>query len=261
MKILLNDILNRSNDIDNFKKLSQLLLQLGHEHTISDKSIDFELTPNRGDCFSLLGILRDLNSLSSTDTEFEIFKERIDELNIDFKNEIPKACPYITFVEVEVDKCPSSYSDYLGRFYKNLNQKRINFFTDVSNYLSYEIGQPTHCYDMDKINDQIKLCEIQNKENFYTLTDKKIVLEDKNIVFMSKNEVINLAGIMGGKSTACSENTTRILLECAYFEPRFIIGKNLKYDLNSDAAHKFERGVDFGFQDFAIRRFLKIVQD
>ena len=78
---------------------------------------------------------------------------------------------------------------------------------------------------------------------------------------VSNNEVINLAGVMGDFSTSCSQNTTNSLVECAYFKPESIINKAVKYNLNSDASYKFERGVDPEIQEYALRRFIKIVSD
>ena len=96
---------------------------------------------------------------------------------------------------------------------------------------------------------------------FETLTDKEIELFDNNLVFEMNNKVINLAGVMGGKETACSDSTTSALIECAFFEPESIIGRSVKYDLNSEAAHRFERGVDPVCQEFVLRRFINIVSD
>ena len=96
---------------------------------------------------------------------------------------------------------------------------------------------------------------------FETLTDKKVELSNSNLVFEMDNKIINLAGVMGGKETACSDSTTTVLVECAFFVPESIIGKSVKYDLNSEAAHRFERGVDPACQEFVLRRFLKIVSD
>ena len=75
------------------------------------------------------------------------------------------------------------------------------------------------------------------------------------------NKVINLAGVMGGNQTACSDSTTTALIECAYFKPESLIGKSLSYDLSSEAAHRFERGVDRSCQEYVLRRFIKIVSD
>ena len=80
---------------------------------------------------------------------------------------------------------------------------------------------------------------IINFFEFKTLLDKTIKLEDENLVFVQNDEVINLAGVMGGSSTACSKDTKSVIVECAYFNPEVIMGKSVKYALTSDAAHKF----------------------
>ena len=86
-------------------------------------------------------------------------------------------------------------------------------------------------------------------------------MEDYNCVFTLDGEIISLAGVMGGASTACSRETKKVLVECAYFNPESIIGKSIKYNLISDASHKFERGVDIALQEMVLRRFTKVVQD
>jgi len=260
MKLIIDDIFARARHINSVDDLSYKLIQLGHEHEIDKDIIDLELTPNRGDCFSLMGILRDLNSLSETNTDFDTYNEEFDKLELEFKNNLEDACPVVSFLEIEIDSVPNIYEDYMEKYFAKLKQKKINFFTDVSNYLSYEIGQPTHCYDRNKVQDSIKLDKIQESYKFVTLTNKELILND-DVAFISNNDVINLAGVMGGKSSSCSIDTKKILLECAYFDSKYIIGKNIKYDLNSDAAHKFERGTDPTIHDFAVRRFIRIVQD
>ena len=90
---------------------------------------------------------------------------------------------------------------------------------------------------------------------------KDIELDQNEYVFMKDDEIINLAGVMGGETTKCSNSSTTALVECAYFNPDMIIGKSVKYNLLSEAAYKFERGVDICIQDFALRRFIKIVED
>jgi len=102
-----------------------------------------------------------------------------------------------------------------------------------------------------------KICQ----ESFNTLLGSNINLEGKNCIFTVDNKIISLAGVMGGKSTACSSQTRKALIECAYFKPEEIISKSIKYNLVSDAAHKFERGVDIQAQEKVLRRFIAIVQD
>ena len=86
-------------------------------------------------------------------------------------------------------------------------------------------------------------------------------MTDENLVFSLDDQVISLAGIMGGASTACSADTTKVPVECAYFKPQEILGKARKYNLSSEAAYKFERGVDYLCQEDVLRRFLQIVSE
>ena len=94
-----------------------------------------------------------------------------------------------------------------------------NFFTDISNYISYETGQPTHCYDSATIEDNFSLDTLNSNQKFETLIDKTIDLEKGEQVFLnSENDVINLAGIIGGKNTACDNLTKSVLIECCIFQ-------------------------------------------
>ena len=105
-----------------------------------------------------------------------------------------------------------------------------NFFTDISNYLSYELGLPTHCYDAAYINDNLLILEdieLDKGIKFETLLNKKIELTGKNHVFTVDNKIINLAGVIGGKESSCSKETTSVIVECAYFKPESIIGKSI----------------------------------
>tara|TARA_B100000886_G_scaffold119822_1_gene80568 strand:- start:301 stop:2223 length:1923 start_codon:yes stop_codon:yes gene_type:complete len=242
-------------------ELSEVLFQLGHENEIEGEIFDLELTPNRGDCLSLLGLARDLNFFFEFKNNLKIYGSQLEDFNFDFINHEPNACPEIKFLYLEIENEVNSYKDYLESYFKDLPNKRVNFFTDVSNYVSYELGQPTHCYDFSSLQGTLELKKIDKKKDFITLQDKKIIIDEGDLVFCVNDEVINLAGIMGGKSTGCNEKTTKILLECAYFRPDEILGKSTKYGLNSDASHKYERFVDPTLQDLAIRRFIQIVKE
>ena len=261
MKALLSDLKERIKDPISTEDLSKLLFQLGHENEIHKNIIDIDITPNRGDCLSLLGILRDLKNFYKVDTEFQIYEESLKSFNLDFVNESTENCPIISFLKIEIDETQSNYKEYLEKFFSKLGNKKINLFTDISNYLSYELGQPTHCYDFAKINSEIVLKTIDENKKFKTLTEKEIELSGKNLVFEMNNKPINLAGVMGGNETACSDSTTTVLIECAYFKPESVIGKSLSYDLSSESAHRFERGVDRSCQEYILRRFIKIVSE
>tara|TARA_B100001093_G_scaffold130263_1_gene122870 strand:+ start:170 stop:2095 length:1926 start_codon:yes stop_codon:yes gene_type:complete len=242
-------------------ELSEILFQLGHENEIKGEIFNLELTPNRGDCLSLLGLARDLNFFFEFKNNLKIYDGHLKNFNFDFINHESNACPEISFLYLEIENEVNSYKDYLESYFKDLQNKKVNFFTDVSNYVSYELGQPTHCYDFSSLKGTLELKKIDRKKDFITLQDKKIMIDKGDLVFSIKDEVVNLAGIMGGKSTQCNDKSTKVLLECAYFRPDEILGKSTKYGLNSDASHKYERFVDPALQDLAIQRFIKIVEE
>ena len=242
-------------------ELSQVLFQLGHENEIEGEIFDLDLTPNRGDCLSLLGLAKDLNFFFGFKNNLNIYEGQLKVFNFDFINHEPNACPEINFLYLEIENEVNSYKDYLESYFLDLPNKKVNFFTDISNYVSYELGQPTHCYDFSSIQGTLELKKIDKKMDFITLQDEKITIDEDDLVFSINDEIVNLAGIMGGKSTRCNDKTTKILLECAHFRPYEILGKSTKYGLNSDASHKFERFVDPAIQELAIKRFIKIVEE
>ena len=243
------------------QQISDSLFQLGHEHEIDSDIFDMEFTPNRGDCLSLNGLLRDLAVFYTVNFNQEIYTEKLEDLQIDFENLSENICSQISFLKLEIDKVPETYKNSLEKYFIDLGLNKNNFFTDVSNYLSYETGQPTHCYDANKMSGKLLFHEIEKNEEFETLLNKKITLTGKNSVFSLNDNVINLAGVVGGKSTSCSSNTKTVIVECAFFQPEAIIGKSVKYDIQSDASHKFERGVDPECHDKVLRRFIKLVSD
>ncbi len=261
MKISYKHLLKNIESNPSIEELSEKLFQLGHEHEVVNEIFDLEFTPNRGDCLSLYGLLRDLALFYEILNCSEIYEPEIKSFDMQFINNCSKYCRKISFLKIEIDEIPNKYEDFLNDFFLDLDIKKNNFFTDISNYISYETGQPTHCYDLAKIIEPIRLDFIESKTEFETLLDKKISIDENNLVFYdNNNRVINLAGVIGSKETACNKKTTSVLVECAHFDPEQIIGKTIKYGINSEAAYKFERNTDPNCHDFVLRRFLKIIE-
>ena len=241
--------------------ISDMLFQLGHENEVQGNILDIEFTPNRGDCLSILALARDLNALTPSHQELEIFNGELNPLKLGFTNIATNACNKISFLYLEVDQINNNYEDYLENYFSDLNINKNNLFTDVSNYVSYELGQPSHAYDFEKIVGEIKLKFLEDNIEFQTLLGKKINLQKGDLIFADDNEVINLAGLMGSQGTSCSQETKKVLIEFAFFQPDSLMGKSVKYDLNSDAAYKFERYVDPNLQEKSIRRFIQIISN
>ncbi len=262
MKIPYKHLARFINSKPNISELSDKLFQLGHEHEIVDEIFQMEFTPNRGDCLSILGLLRDLKIFYDVKIKNEIYSDDIKTNSMRFINDSKDACSKISFLKIEIDEVPKTYKNFLNDYFSDLEVKKINFFTDISNFISYETGQPTHCYDLANFNEPIKLNYLSKNQKFHTLLDKEIEIKKGDLVFTDKNfDVINLAGIIGSKNTACNKNTKSVVIECAHFDAEAIIGKSVRYDINSDAAHKFERGTDPLCHEYVLRRFIKIVQD
>ena len=183
MKFIYKDLLNFLSEKPSKKVLSERLFQLGHEHEINGEIFDMEFTPNRGDCLSLKGLSRDLNIFFGNAQPYKSFQEDIEELNLNFKNLSPEVCPKISFLEIEIEGNISEYKPYLKNYFSILGNKKVNFFTDISNYVSYELGQPTHCFDLSTINNQLifenRVCE----ESFQTLLGSDIILAGNNCIF------------------------------------------------------------------------------
>ena len=261
MKIAYRHLLENIIENPSIDEISDCLFQLGHEHEIEENIFNMEFTPNRGDCLSINGLLRDLSVFYNVNTNQEIYNHKLNKLDIDFENLSQDICPQISFLKLEIESIPNKYKDYLNDYFKDLGLNKNNFFTDISNYVGYENGQPTHCYDANKIDGKIVFKELHTEQEFETLLEKKINLTGRNNVFLSNDKVINLAGVVGGKETSCSADTKTVLVECAFFKPEAIIGKSVKYDIQSEASYKFERFVDPECQEKTIRRFIKIVEE
>ena len=262
MKIPFSHIKQNFKNSVEINDLSEKLFQLGHEHEIYNEIFDFEFTPNRGDCLSLRGLLRDLNVFYDVDINKNISEIKFNDLKLNFINNVKDFCPKISFLKVEIDKVPDEYDEELESFFLDLDNKKNNFFTDVSNFISDETGQPTHCYKESTLKDKIILDSLKFDSKFETLIGKIINLKENDLVFFNKdNKIINVAGVMGGKNTACEKDTRSVIIECAYFNPEKIIGKTIKYGVNSDAAYKFERSTDPSSHDYVLRRFLKIIEN
>ena len=157
-------------------ELSNTLFQLGHENEFKNEIFDLELTPNRGDCLSLLGIARDLNYFYGHLNNMKIYDGELDNFNFDFKNHQPSACPQISFLYLEIESICKNYCDYLQSYLDDLEINKVNFFTDISNYVSYELGQPSHCYDFLSLSGPIELNKLNGKKRFTTLLNEEIEL-------------------------------------------------------------------------------------
>ena len=223
---------------------------------LNDQAIEIELTPNRSDCLSVQGVAREVATLNNCDmTPVEISAqvatiEDVISINIE-----------------ATDACPR----YLGRVIRNINVKaetplwmqeklrRSGFrslgpVVDVTNYVLMELGQPMHAFDLDKLNGGITVRLATNDEEVELLDGKKVNAASDTLLIADDKSNLALAGIMGGDSSAVSDDTQNIFFECAFFTPDAIAGRARRYGMHTDSSHRFERGVDPALQGNAIER-------
>ncbi|MFK8049148.1 MAG: phenylalanine--tRNA ligase subunit beta [Halioglobus sp.] len=237
-------------DLREYLKLDDVVFELG-------------LTPNRADCLGVAGVAREvalLNNLSVTPLSFDSVAESIED----------------TFpVELHAsDRCPH----YVGRVIKGVDISKpsplwmqeklrrsgirsIDAVVDVTNYVLLELGQPMHAFDHAKLQGGIVVRTAKEKESLTLLDGQTIELSPEILVIADQSGPIAMAGIMGGDSTAVSDDTNDIFLEAAFFTPELLAGKARSYGLHTDSSHRFERGVDFKLQSQAIERASQLLID
>ena len=223
---------------------------------LNDKVIELDITPNRGDCFSMLGVAREMGVLNQLDVAVPN-TTAIASVNSD------------TFaVTLSASKdCPS----YAGRVIRNVDMsvpsplwmqeklrraglRSIDAVVDVTNYVLLELGQPMHAFDLAKLNGSIDVRFAKEGEKLTLLDDQEIVLKEGSLVIADQSGPQALAGIMGGKDTSVTSTTTDVFLESAFFTPHLIAGRARLYGLHTDTSLRYERGVDFAGQSRAIER-------
>lgn len=229
---------------------------------LDDEIVDFDLTANRGDLLSILGMAYELGAIYDKEVkDIDLsHKENNENINDSFK------------VEVNTDNC----SIFLAKKVKNIKIKEsplyiknrliasgirpINNVVDISNYVMLETGQPLHFYDADTLKGKIEVRMAKEKEKLTTLDGIERNLSKEDIVISDGEKAIGLAGVMGGLDTEITENTKNVLIESAIFDG-IKIRKTSKEILRSEASSRFEKGLDPNRTYIAIQRACKLLEE
>lgn len=234
-------------EVDNFENVKSAI-------TGNDAIIKLDITPNRGDCFSILGVARELAILNN------------------LKLKLPKIAKLKSTYQdtISVNACAEG-PVYFGRTVKDFDmnavtlphiaerltlsdQKLIDPVVDITNYIILELGQPLHAFDRDKLNGDISVRLAKKDESITLLDDQTLNLDASCLVISDEKEAVAFAGVMGGKDSSVTSSTSSIFLESAYFKPSVIRGKARKFGFQTEASLRFERGVDYTIQEFALNR-------
>lgn len=223
---------------------------------LEDEVVEVDLTPNRGDCLSILGLSREVATLN------KLSLNTLDVGSVAAVHEDNKS------IEVSApDKCPR----YVGRLIKNINnnaltpvwmQERlrrcgirpISVVVDITNYVMLELGQPMHGFDADIINGGIEVRNAKENEKLVLLDGKELELNSEHLVIADDSGALALAGVMGGEKSGVTDGTNNIFFESAHFAQLALAGVARSYGLHTDSSHRFERGVDAQLPIKAIER-------
>ena len=220
---------------------------------LDDEVIDFELTSNRGDLLSVLGMAYEVGS---------IYNKKVNDIDLSY----PKTSGKMNFnLEIQTSKCPlflakkianvtiKESPDFIKKRLIASGIRPINNIVDISNYVMLETGQPLHFYDLDRLGDTIVVRDAKDSEKLTTLDGVERVLSSDDIVIANKNEAIGLAGVMGGLSTEVEDDTKNILIESAIFDS-ISVRLTSKKILRSEASNRFEKGLDPNRTYMAVER-------
>ena len=222
---------------------------------------EIAVTPNRGDCMSHLGIARELS---------HYFKKPLGDKTVKLTPSIEnilsissgkiKECNSYAGIEIENIQITDSSFDIRYRL-SQVGTRVINNVVDYTNYVLYDIGQPLHAFDRDKLFGNISVRFAQDSEELLTLDNQKRKLTKNDLIIVADDRPIALAGVMGGLDTEVTSETTNLLIESAYFDKVSIMNTSRKLNLISDASIRFERGIDRNLQMLGLNRFINIFQN
>jgi len=223
---------------------------------LDDVMLEVNATPNRGDCMSVFGIARDYAAAQ----ERRYLTARVDAVaargtaTFPVTLEAPAACPIFASRVIRGVKAGAASPAWLRERLRRVGINSISAVVDVTNYVMMDLGQPMHAYDLARVDEGIRVRLATPKERITLLDDKEYLLEPDFLVIADARGAMGLAGVMGGRRTAISGATSDVLLESAHFAPDAIAGRARQLGFFTDAAQRFERGVDPNLPSVAIER-------
>jgi len=230
---------------------------------LDDQTIEVDLTPNRGDCLSIQGIAQDVSaSCKARLTALEIkpvVAALSDSLEVSLQQ--PDDCPrYVGRIIRGID--PTAPTPlWMAEALRRSGIRSIGAVVDTTNYVLLELGQPMHAFDLDKLRGNITVRRGRDGESLELLDGKQVDVDSRLLAICDEAGPVALAGIMGGLNSGVTDATKNILLESAYFKPSTISGKARDLGLQTDASHRFERGVDPRGQVRAMERITALLLD
>jgi phenylalanyl-tRNA synthetase beta chain len=228
---------------------------------LDDAVLDIDVTPNRGDCFSVIGIARELAARRDT----TLRRRAAPAIEATIKDTLPialkaaAACPRFAGRVLRGLSRTARTPLWMRERLRRAGVRPLQPIVDVTNYVMLELGQPMHAYDLAKLDERIEARLARAGEKLTLLDGREVVLADDMLVIADAHGPVGLAGVMGGQSTAVGEATDSVFLESAFFAPAAVAGRPRRVGLHTDASLRFERGVDPAGQARAVERATELL--
>ncbi|NYE59810.1 phenylalanyl-tRNA synthetase beta chain [Duganella sp. 1224] len=216
-------------------------------YALNDLKFTIKLTPNKADCLSVLGVAREVSALTGVALNAPTCRPvavNLDE-KLPVKISAPDLCGRFSGRVIRGLNAKAATPDWMKQRLERSGQRSVSALVDISNYVMLELGRPTHVFDLDKIHGGLDVRWGRQGESLKLLNGNTVAVDEWVGVIADDQEIESLAGIMGGDATAVSLDTENIYLEAAFWWPNAIQGRARKYNFSTDAAHRFERGVDY----------------
>jgi phenylalanyl-tRNA synthetase beta chain len=234
-----------------------------------DVVYDLEITPNRPDLNSVIGIAREIAAITSKELKLPTIRHggikaaRSASDLLSVRIEDPELCPRYTARVVQGVKIAPS-PDWLKATLEKVDVRSINNVVDVTNYVMLETGQPSHAFDYHLLakgtgRPTIVVRRAAEGEKFRTLDNQERTLTGQMLLIADENKAVALAGVMGGQNSEINLNTADVLIESAYFKPQNIRATSKKLELRTESSYRFERGGDIGICDWASSRAAQLI--
>lgn len=233
-----------------------------NEHLgIEDAVLDIELTPNRGDCLGMAGIAREVAVLCGGQLGGPKLKtvRPVSRRKFSVSVKVPEDCPRYVGRVIEGVDVSARTPDWMRERLRKSGLRPISLVVDVTNYVMLELGQPMHAFDLDRLSRGIIVRHSRKGEQIDLLDGSHVEIPPATLLIADYRGPVALAGIMGGVGSAISDGSTNIFLEAACFRPGAIAGRARLLGRQTDASHRFERGVDPDLQVVAMHRATELL--
>lgn len=232
-------------------------------YQLNDVTFTVKLTPNKADCLSILGIAREVSALTGVVLQAPVIAAAVVTSSevLPVKISAPDLCGRFSGRVIRGLNARAVTPAWIRQRLERSGQRTISALVDISNYVMLELGRPTHVFDLAKIHGGIDVRWGRQGESLTLLNGNTVEIDDWVGVIADDAGIESLAGIMGGDASAVSLDTTDVYLEAAFWYPAAIQGRARRYNFSTDAAHRFERGVDYATTVEHIERITGLILD